>query len=46
MLYDSADSYTQSRLIYLQNRNFTLGGSDEMKYDELYFDPYENDDAE
>ena len=46
MLYESADSYTQSRLIYLQNRNFTLGGSDEMKYDELYFDPYENDDAE
>ena len=46
MLYDSADSYTQSRLIYLQNRNFTLGGSDEMEYDELYFDPYENDYAE
>ena len=46
MLYDSADSYTQSRLIYLQNRNFTLGGSDEMEYDELNFDPYENDYAE
>jgi len=24
-LYDSADSYAQSRLLYLQNRRFELG---------------------
>jgi phospholipid-binding lipoprotein MlaA len=46
MLYGSADSYTQSRLIYLQNRNFTLGGSDKMEYGDPYFDPYGNDYAE
>ncbi|MEL6607936.1 MAG: VacJ family lipoprotein [Pseudomonadota bacterium] len=28
VLYDSADSYSQSRLIYLQNRRFELGGDD------------------
>jgi phospholipid-binding lipoprotein MlaA len=46
MLYGSADSYTQSRLISLQNRNFTLGGSDKMEYGDPYFDPYGNDYAE
>jgi phospholipid-binding lipoprotein MlaA len=46
MLHGSADSYTQSRLIYLQNRNFTLGGSDEMEYRDPYSDPYGNDYAE
>lgn len=27
VLYDSADSYAQSRLLYLQNRRFELGGT-------------------
>ena len=34
VLYDSADSYAQSRLIYLQNRRFELGG--EAAYDDPY----------
>ncbi|MDG2404969.1 MAG: VacJ family lipoprotein [Paracoccaceae bacterium] len=46
MYYDSADSYTQSRLVYLQNRKFTLGGTDEIEYTESYFDPYGDDYAE
>jgi phospholipid-binding lipoprotein MlaA len=46
MLYDSADSYTQSRLIYLQNRNYSLGGVDEMDYDDPDLDPFGDDDAE
>ena len=46
ILYDSADSYAQSRLFYLQNRNFTLGGTDETEYDDAYFDPYEDIYAE
>ena len=47
MLYDSADSYTQLRLIYLQNRSFALGGNtDETEYDNPYFDPYGEDYAE
>jgi phospholipid-binding lipoprotein MlaA len=37
VLYDSADSYAQSRTIYLQNRRFRLGGGGE----DDYFDPYE-----
>ena len=40
VLYESADSYKQSRLIYLQNRNFELGESDQTEYDDPYFDPY------
>ena len=28
ILYESADSYAQARLIYLQNRRFELGGAD------------------
>jgi phospholipid-binding lipoprotein MlaA len=51
VLYESADSYAQSRLIYLQNRRFKLGqdeggetGTD--PYDDLYTDPYEDPYAE
>jgi phospholipid-binding lipoprotein MlaA len=36
ILYESADSYAQTRLIYLQNRNFELGVEAEV------VDPYEN----
>jgi phospholipid-binding lipoprotein MlaA len=37
-LYDSADSYTLSRSLYLQNRRFFLAQGDEADY----FDPYED----
>lgn len=37
ILYESADSYAQSRLIYLQNRRFTLGDEDAAPTD----DPFE-----
>jgi phospholipid-binding lipoprotein MlaA len=36
ILYDSADSYAQSRLVFLQARRFELGGS----ADDIYSDPY------
>ena len=53
VLYESADSYAQARLLYLQNRRFTLGdtgaGADDPyadpyadPYDDPYFDPYED----
>lgn len=47
VLYDSADSYAQTRLLYLQNRRFELGGDDEEGYvdpyaDAAYIDPYED----
>jgi len=38
ILYESADSYAQSRTIYLQNRRFELGDEAE----DTYFDPYED----
>lgn len=38
ILYDSADSYAQTRLFYLQNRRFELGDSTE---DDI-IDPYED----
>jgi len=42
VLYDSADSYEQQRLIYLQNRRFELGVTSEDDavdpYDDLYGD--------
>jgi phospholipid-binding lipoprotein MlaA len=45
-LWESADSYSQLRLIYLQNRRFELADSDrtaERPTDEdYYFDPYED----
>ena len=37
-LYQSADSYAQARLLYLQNRRFALGAT----RDEDLFDPYED----
>ena len=40
VLYDSADSYAQSRLIYLQNRRFELGTDDGSAYVDPYDDPY------
>ena len=46
VLYDSADSYAQARLLYLQNRRFELGqgeGADPSASDEAFLDPYEDD---
>ena len=40
VLYDSIDSYSQTKLIYLQTRRFSLGGRDEDVYDDLYEDLY------
>jgi len=37
ILYDSADSYAQTRLLYLQNRRFELG---QTASDESFEDPY------
>lgn len=37
ILYDSADSYAQTRLLYLQNRRFELG---QTVSDDDFFDPY------
>ncbi len=46
ILYESADSYAQARILYLQNRRFELGGSegtgDEDIYDDPYADPYDD----
>lgn len=40
ILYDSADSYAQSRSLYLQNRRFELGGTEAEAYLDPYEDPY------
>lgn len=40
ILYESADSYAQARLLYLQNRRFELGGRDNGANLDLYTDPY------
>ncbi|MFK7762308.1 MAG: VacJ family lipoprotein [Roseobacter sp.] len=40
ILYESADSYAQSRSIYLQNRRFELGGTGNAEEDP-YLDPYD-----
>lgn len=41
VLYDSADSYAQARLLYLQNRRFELGqAADEGSFVDPYEDPY------
>ena len=40
ILYESADSYAQARLIYLQNRRFELGGEEGSAYVDPYDDPY------
>jgi len=46
VLYDSADSYAQTRQIYLQNRRFELGGEAETDYFDPYEDPYADPYAE
>ena len=38
VLYESADSYAQARLLYLQNRRFELNAGEEPEY----LDPYED----
>lgn len=43
ILYGSADSYAQTRLLYLQNRRFALG---QTPADEGFVDPYEDPYAE
>jgi len=57
-IYDSADSYAQARIVYLQNRRFELGRGDQEDYldpygegvalpsDDQYIDPYEDPYAE
>ena len=42
ILYESADSYAQARLIYLQNRRFQLGGIDAEGFIDPYLDPYDD----
>jgi phospholipid-binding lipoprotein MlaA len=51
ILYESADSYAQSRLIYLQNRRFELGQEGGAEggagaSDDDFIDPYEDPYAE
>ncbi len=40
ILYESADSYAQARIIYLLNRRFELAGDDPDAYLDPYDDPY------
>lgn len=40
LLYESADSYAQSRSLYLQNRDFELGKTGGDAYLDPYDDPY------
>lgn len=43
ILYDSADSYAQARLLYLQNRRYELGQTvDDADFEDPYEDPYGN----
>lgn len=50
LLYDSADSYAQARLLYLQNRRFQLGkggaAAAEGTSDDGFIDPYADAPAE
>lgn len=46
ILYDSADSYAQARLLYLQNRRFQLGQSGDANPEDDFIDPYEDPYAE
>lgn len=41
ILYDSADSYAQARLLYLQNRRYELGSETEADAYDPYEDPYD-----
>lgn len=43
VLYDSADSYAQARILYLQNRRFELG---QTSGEDSFVDPYEDPYAE
>ncbi|MDA8746599.1 VacJ family lipoprotein [Litoreibacter sp.] len=40
VLYESVDSYSQARLLYLQNRRFRLGGAEQPNYSDPYEDVY------
>lgn len=42
ILYESADSYAQARLLYLQNRRFELGQGAGDAADDGFIDPYED----
>lgn len=42
ILYESADSYAQARLLYLQNRRFELGQEAPAGADDGFIDPYED----
>lgn len=42
VLYDSADSYAQARLLYLQNRRYELGQTSGAAGDDAFLDPYED----
>lgn len=48
ILYESADSYAQARLLYLQNRRFELGQAapGSAGEDDAFIDPYEDPYAE
>ncbi|WP_243695838.1 MlaA family lipoprotein [Rhodovulum marinum] len=46
ILYDSADSYAQTRQTYLQNRRFQLGRGATPDYFDPYEDPYADPDAQ
>lgn len=46
ILYDSADSYAQARLLYLQNRRFTLAKGAKAATEDEFIDPYEDPYAE
>lgn len=48
LLYESADSYAQARLLYLQNRRFQLGqgGGAEDASDDGFIDPYADESIE
>lgn len=41
VLYESADSYAQTRLLYIQNRRFELG-QNEAGTDDNFLDPYDD----
>lgn len=40
ILYDSADSYAQARLLYLQNKRYSLGSNNPDDFIDPYIDPY------
>lgn len=42
VLYESADSYAQARILYLQNRRFELGIESTLGEGEEGFDPYDD----